>query len=742
MATSGSFNTTDYEGRYLRFAWALQSQSYDNNNSVIAWTLTGAGQGSATWYKAGNFKVTINGVVVYLSATRINLYNGTQVASGTLTIAHENDGTKTFSVSAEAAIHVNEVNVSGSDSYELPAINRYASITSAPDFTDEDNPLITYINPLGNDADSLQACISLDSVNPLIAYRDIDKTKSNYTFELTSSERATLRSEAADSNTLTVYFVVKTVIDGQTYTSTLSSIMSIVNATPNIRGITYQDTNATTTAITGDSRKIVQNKSTLRISATNINAYKAATLVSVTITINDVTKTASLSGSSLNNFNYDFGTIDIAGGNTYAEITVTDSRGNTYATGVLISTYAWQEPTAIISCDRQNGYLSDTDLTVSGFYDSLGGNNSLTLQYQYKEHDGDTWSTLTTITSGISETLTLDNTKAWQVRVIAADLLGSTTYIIAVSVGTPLVFYDRYKRSIGVNCFPKYENSLEVNGDDPFNYHEGDTVEFTDYTLSGIALSTTAIAFTIPLDKNIGENDISFSALALSVRSAGQAADYPNFLNNGSLSISKASETSVTVVATISGTTYPVTADSIIGVIITGTLSFTVPTPITWDYELSNVDFDGTASSRVYTGINPFSTANIGRNFEIILNAETTQTAENKTDIGVFSRYNTQTPHYNLELGIRPSQTYIDRHGAISGSETTSNVGSSGKDVTIVKSGTGITISVAGTTVWSGTISNTTGNDSSQEMTVGGVTMGSTYHFLGHLNYFKFRFTS
>ena len=129
MATSGSFNTSGYSGRYLTFSWSLVSQA--NNKSVISWSLKGAGGSTTTWYKAGNFKVVINGVTVYSSSTRINLYNGTTVASGSVEISHNADGTKTFSASAEAGIYTVAVNCTGSGSWTLPAIPRTATVSQS-----------------------------------------------------------------------------------------------------------------------------------------------------------------------------------------------------------------------------------------------------------------------------------------------------------------------------------------------------------------------------------------------------------------------------------------------------------------------------------------------------------------------------------------------------------------------------------------------------------------------------------
>lgn len=161
-----------------------------------------------------------------------------------------------------------------------------------------------------------------------------------------------------------------------------------------------------------------------------------------------------------------------------------------------------------------------------------------------------------------------------------------------------------------------------------------------------------------------------------------------------------------------------------------------------WDFVLENVDFDGKESSRVKTDINPFSSQNINRNWEILLNAETVATTESRTDIGIFSVTNGRpTPHYNLELGVCPGRTYIDVHGAINGPETAPYITSSGKDVHVIKQGSTLTISVEQELIWTGTLTDMTGGDA-QRLHVGGCTMGSTYHFLGHLNYFKFRYTS
>ena len=123
MAASGSFNTSSYEGRYLQFSWNETSQNVASNTTTIAWTLKGAGGGNV-WYKAGNFKVVIAGETVFSSATRIQLDNGTLVASGTYTFKHDADGTKKFTASVQAGIYAVAVNCSGSATFTLDTIAR------------------------------------------------------------------------------------------------------------------------------------------------------------------------------------------------------------------------------------------------------------------------------------------------------------------------------------------------------------------------------------------------------------------------------------------------------------------------------------------------------------------------------------------------------------------------------------------------------------------------------------------
>ena len=111
MALSGSFKTNPYysstkgDNVYLELVWTA-TQSTISNSSTISWKLVGV-RGPDGYVSSGGFKVIIDGETVYQKSTdyRIDLRNGTIVASGTKTIAHNADGTRSFSAYIEGAIY-------------------------------------------------------------------------------------------------------------------------------------------------------------------------------------------------------------------------------------------------------------------------------------------------------------------------------------------------------------------------------------------------------------------------------------------------------------------------------------------------------------------------------------------------------------------------------------------------------------------------------------------------------------
>lgn len=129
MANSGNFSTNQYNNRGLEFSWWINSQSTSGNYTDIGWKIVGNGSRSG-YYISGPFYLEIDREQVYYSSTRIQLWNGTEVASGTKRIYHNNDGTRSFSAGLSGAIYSASYNVSGNGTWTIDTIPRYANITS------------------------------------------------------------------------------------------------------------------------------------------------------------------------------------------------------------------------------------------------------------------------------------------------------------------------------------------------------------------------------------------------------------------------------------------------------------------------------------------------------------------------------------------------------------------------------------------------------------------------------------
>ena len=102
MASSGIVKTTTVYDSYFWVKWELAGQDIAGNKSTINWSC-GITPGHQFYSNAVKMSaVAINGVTVYAGGTYSNItdYKERTLASGTLTIAHDSDGSKTFTVAA------------------------------------------------------------------------------------------------------------------------------------------------------------------------------------------------------------------------------------------------------------------------------------------------------------------------------------------------------------------------------------------------------------------------------------------------------------------------------------------------------------------------------------------------------------------------------------------------------------------------------------------------------------------
>lgn len=362
----------------------------------------------------------------------------------------------------------------------------YPYCNSMPNFTIGDKLTLNFYNPLGRSitvnilgADGSQISndtttgVSISGYNNSAVqtrlYNSIPNAKSGtYKVKVTYGSQVTTKT-------------------GGTYT------INANNCKPTLGTIAYADTNSVTTAITGNNQLIIRNNSVLVFTLSTLKAVNGATLSNVKVTINAVTKSASLSGTTQASASINFGTINVSN-DIDASIVITDSRGITNTYTKAISVLDWTTPTAIITLQRHHNFYSATDLTVDADYTSLNGNNTVTIQYQYKKVTDSAYNALTTIQNDVTTTFTADNTAQWNVRVIIKDKLGQTTYNLTLDKGIPIIFFDRLLKSVGINCFPVDSESLEVNG---VNLGKNVMTRSLSAAVTNLVVSTYTI---IPLD--------------------------------------------------------------------------------------------------------------------------------------------------------------------------------------------------------------------------------------------------
>lgn len=390
MALSGTLNSTDYNGRYVQFAWTA-TQNIAKNQSTISWTLKGAGDAPNKWYKAGPFYVAIAGTKVYESSTRIELYKGTTIASGTKTITHDSDGSKNFSVSIKAAIYSASYNCTGSKTFTLTDIPRAATITSASNFNDEGSPTMKYSNPAGSAA-TVQVGLFWDSSTALVGYSTVTGTSGTKTWTLTTAQKNAIYSKLASKKSATIYYYIKTTVGGETFTSRVAKTVSITNATPTLSPTAIENDSRNITA-TGSNTRWVKGFSDVAYTF-GASAKKGASIKSYKVECGS--KSATASGGNLH---------DIDSGSV--KFTVTDSRGNT-ATQTLNRTlvdYVKLTCNLTVSMTLETSATSVATLKFSGNF--FNGNlkasavNTLKLWYRYKA-EGGSWGAWTAATATIS----------------------------------------------------------------------------------------------------------------------------------------------------------------------------------------------------------------------------------------------------------------------------------------------------------------------------------------------------
>ena len=618
-----SISDTGWRGHHkFTLNVSTKETSTANNTSTVSFSFVlSPVYESWNWEQWGSkisYVININGTEYTGTIPNYDGYSSVTLKSGTLTVAHNADGTKTIPISFSVTDNAGQTytcgNASASGTATLTTIPRYLSITSltisnkvesyvvvswkvsdprdstyysfdngetwigsatdgetlADDLKSgtfyiknltagttysikvkikrKDSQLWTISDTLTFSTYDYPHCsktpdftigdkLTLEFYNPLKRYLTIEGyAKSNGAKIFSGTTSGTKLEGFNDSNSVNAQYAsipnaksggykVVVLFGLSSTTKDYGNVYKIKgNEYPTVNGFDYTDGNSSVVAITGDSKQIVQNKSTLKATVQNATPnYGAGSISKYVVECQGISKTMTASGSC------EIGTINSAT-DVSMKLTAYDSRGLTASKTITVKMVAHKAPTATVDLHRLNNYEDETYLTVDGSVSSVNGKNGMTITYRYKLSGG-SYGSFATIADRTKQTLSLDKNNSYIVNVVVTDSFGDKyDETFAIGKGVFPLFIDTVKNSVGVNCFPAKEKSFEVNGFNLYDVyrcektlllskgHDGLKISIDDFTatdkfaliVSGVANGESMPVFKIirlrrGSDGNIGD---------------------------------------------------------------------------------------------------------------------------------------------------------------------------------------------------------------------------------------------
>lgn len=483
MAKSGSITTNESHGRSVKLSWSLSSQSVENNQSTLSWSITGAGSASG-WVMTGGFKAIINGATVYSTSTdtRIQLYSGTYVASGTTKITHNADGTKSFSLSIEAGVYTYAVSVTASGTHTLDTIPR-ASTVSATNTNLNSASTITITRASSSFTHTLT--YSFGSTTGTIVSKTTS-TSVSWTPALTLANQI----PNAVSGTCTITcdtYNGSTKIGSKTCTLTLTVPASVK---PTM-------TSVTATRVDGDVPAAwaiyVQNKSKATVKINGAAGAYGSTISSYSISGGGYSSTAS---------SFTTGFLTTSGTITFTA-KVTDSRGRVSdAATVSISVVAYSAPsfTSYLSQRATSaGTVNDDGTYIRGLitysYASCSSKNTVTRATYYKKSSSSSWTNANkSFSSGTASTFgggAISTESSYDVKYTITDAFTTVTIIDMVSTASVLMDFKAGGKGIAIGKVSEKDKTLEIADSWELEVHGKKLIDYI-YPIGSIYLSVNS----------------------------------------------------------------------------------------------------------------------------------------------------------------------------------------------------------------------------------------------------------
>ena len=422
MALNGSVSTnTGTDGRYYKLSWTA-TQSIVNNTSTISWKLTSEGA-TSEWIMERRLYVIIDGAYVYNSSDKVQRWAGT-VASGTKTITHASDGTRSFSIALGAAVYYSSVNCTGSQTFTLNTIARKSGLTvgggslgSAISIT-ADRKSSSFTHTLQYSCGSYSGTIATKS----------SATSWSFTPPLKWATGAPYGTSVYATFTLTTY-------NGSTSigSNSQSVWLSIPASVKPACSLSISEPSGQSHVSTYGG--YIQGQSRLYV-VVNSTTAQGSPIKTYTTTVNGSTYSAS---------SFTTATLWNAGTNTVST-TVTDGRGRSGSASSSVTVIAYSNPSvtrlSVNRCDSdgtENASGSYAKITYSYSITSLNSKNGKAAQLAYKKVSDASWTTVS-LTAAYSVTnsthiFAADDGSSYNVQLTVSDSFTSSSASTTVSTG-------------------------------------------------------------------------------------------------------------------------------------------------------------------------------------------------------------------------------------------------------------------------------------------------------------------
>lgn len=491
-----------------------QSQNIAENYSVLAWSLVLHRPYSVSSSASKSYNAKINGVTVSIGTTTIGGSGDKTIASGTTTVYHNSDGTKTgvpFSFYMDIGLTWSGSptgNASGSGTINLTAIPRASTgslSTTTPKFGD--TITINIQRPTGTSfthhvyEDFFAGQWTLITTDGKVA------TSTSWTIPLDYAKRIPNAKSGGCRILIETW-------DGSTFVGT-----SIINFSIGIADSMVPTVSIGTAAVDAYSGRYVQNRSKVAVTLTSDGSYDS-TIVSQFTSVrfgDNIISTSSAASFTSSVLTY-AGTITIA-------TTVTDSRGISKSASTTITVKAYEVPKiTAFAAFRANSDGTPNDrgayirITGTAAITSIDGVNPKTTILRYRIKGETTWTNATTNTTSYTPSLAAtpaaNANNSFEVQIFVDDSISTTAQTINVGTAFTLLNFTADGKSMAIGKVAEGKAMLELFGDMLIQNIGQDTKLLIEQLTgnAGIEVGSPTLAATTYVDFRTSGNNNDYDA--------------------------------------------------------------------------------------------------------------------------------------------------------------------------------------------------------------------------------------